>query len=150
MAVFFIHFGDRFFLPHYRPLAELGIYVLAYKLGMLLAVIYSAFQIYWNAQVYQIMQRRDADAVFARLFTYVVLGLSFFGLGIVVASPPALKILAAPGFQGAAALVPVIVAAYYMRGIGDFLRCLFLSSRRARLRRRPATGWEPCSAWPVT
>ncbi|MBZ5580635.1 MAG: lipopolysaccharide biosynthesis protein [Acidobacteriia bacterium] len=130
VAVFLIHFGDRFFLPHYRPLAELGIYVLAYKLGMLLAVIYAAFQIYWSAQVYQIMQRHDADEVFARLFTYVILGLSFFGLGIVVCAQPTLKILAAPAYQGAAALVPVIVAAYYTRAVGDFVRCLFLAAGR--------------------
>ncbi len=130
VAVFFIHFGDRFFLAHYRPMAELGIYVLAYKLGMLLAVVYSAFQIYWSAQVYQIMQRHDADKVFARLFTYVILGLSFFGLGIVVTAKPALRILAAPEYRGAAALVPIVVAAYYMRAVGDFLRCLFLAAGR--------------------
>ncbi len=130
IAVFFIHFGDRFFLAHYRPLAELGIYVLAYKLGMLLAVIYAAFQIYWSAQVYHIMQRHDADEVFARLFTYVILGISFFGLGIVVCARPTLRILAAPAYQGAAALVPVVVVAYYMRAVGDFLRCLFLAAGR--------------------
>jgi len=42
----------------------------------------------------------------------------------------ALRLMAAPAFQGAAALVPVIVAAYCVKGIGDFLRCLFLAEGR--------------------
>jgi O-antigen/teichoic acid export membrane protein len=128
IAMFLIHFGDRFVLPHYRSLAELGIYVLAYKIGMLLSVAYAAFQTYWSAQVFHIMRRDDAETVFARLFTYVILALSFGGLGLIVCSRPALRILVAPAFQGAAPVVPVIVIAYYIRSVGDYLRCLFLAS----------------------
>lgn len=130
MAMFVVHFGDRFVLPHYRPMAELGIYALAYKLGSLLSSVYSPFLNYWNAQVFAIMKRDDAEAVFARLLTYVVLSISFCALGLAVCARPALTILAAPAFRGGAALVPVIVAAYFMRAIGDFVRCLFLAAGR--------------------
>jgi O-antigen/teichoic acid export membrane protein len=130
VAMFFIHVGDRFLLPHYRPLSELGIYVLAYKVGTLLSFMYGSFQLYWNAQVFGIMRREDATSVFARTFTYLILGLSFCGLGLIIGSRPALRIMAAPAFQGAAGLVPFIVIAYYMRAIGDFLRCLFLVQGR--------------------
>ena len=130
LAAAFMNFGDRFILPHYRSLGELGIYVLAYKIGMLMTFIYGSFQIYWSAQVFQIMRRDDAEPVFARMFTYVILGMSFSGVAIAVCARPALRLMAAPAFQGAAALVPVIVAAYCVKGIGDFLRCLFLAEGR--------------------
>jgi O-antigen/teichoic acid export membrane protein len=130
IAAAFINVGDRFILPHYRPLGELGIYVLACKIGMLTMYIYGSFQVYWSAQVFQIMRRDDAEPVFARMFTYVVLGMSFSGLAIAVCAHPAVRLLAAPAFQGATALVPVIVAAYCVRGIGEFLRCLFLVEGR--------------------
>jgi O-antigen/teichoic acid export membrane protein len=130
IGMFIIHFGDRFILPHYRSLNDLGIYVLAYKFGMLLSFVYSSFQSYWSAQVFQIMRRDDAETVFARLFTYVMLGLSFCSLGLVVGSHPVLTALAAPAFRGAVDLVPVIVAAYFLRAIGDFLRCLFMEAGR--------------------
>ena len=120
----------NFVLPHYRSLGELGIYVLAYKFGLLMTFIYGSFQIYWSAQVFQIMRRDDAEPVFARMFTYVILGMSFSGVAIAVCAHPALRLMAAPAFQGAAALVPVIVAAYCVKGIGDFLRCLFLAEGR--------------------
>lgn len=130
IAAVIMNFGDRFILPHYRPLGELGIYVLACKIGMLVTFVYGSFQIYWSAQVFQIMRRDDAELVFARMFTYVILGMSFSGIAIAVCARPALRLLAGPAFQSAAALVPIIVAAYCVRGIGDFLRCLFLAEGR--------------------
>jgi O-antigen/teichoic acid export membrane protein len=134
-----INFGDRFFLPHYRPLADLGIYVLAYKVGMLIAFVYGSFDAHWSAQVFQIMRREDSDRVFARMFTYVVLGLSSAGLALVVCARPILRIMVAPAFQDAAALVPVIVLAYFIRALGDFLRSLFLVAGR--------TGYDAITNW---
>jgi len=128
LAMFVIHFGDRFILPHYRPFSELGIYAIAYKVGMLLSLVYASFQTYWSAQVYQIMRREDAGAVLARTFTYVALAISFCAVGLIVASRPGLRLLAAPAYQGAAGVVPLIVAAYLVRSVGDFFRCLFLSA----------------------
>jgi O-antigen/teichoic acid export membrane protein len=139
IATLIINFGDRFFLPHYRPLADLGIYVLAYKVGMLIAFVYGSFDAHWSAQVFQIMRREDSDRVFARMFTYVVLGLSSAGLALVVCARPILRIMVAPAFQDAAALVPVIVLAYFIRALGDFLRSLFLVAGR--------TGYDAITNW---
>ncbi|MBZ5725181.1 MAG: oligosaccharide flippase family protein [Acidobacteriia bacterium] len=133
LAMFVLHFGDQFILARYRPLAEVGIYALAYKIGMLVSVAGASFQSYWNAQVFQIMRRDDADIVFARLFTYVVLGLAFVGLGLTVCSRPALWILTRPSYRGAAPLIPVIAIAYFLRSVGDFFRCLFLVEGRPSL-----------------
>lgn len=130
VAMFVLNVGDRFILPHYRSMSDLGIYVLAYKIGMLLAFVYASFQTYWSAQVFPIMRRPDAGHVFARTFTYVLTGISFSAIFLVVCSPSALHIMVAPSFWGAAALVPVIVAAYFFRAIGDFMRCLFLVEDR--------------------
>jgi O-antigen/teichoic acid export membrane protein len=130
IAMFIIHFGDRFIIPHFRPLSDLGIYSIAYKIGMLISVVYGSFPKYWNAQIYQIAKRPDADSVIARTFSYMVLILSFCGLGLIVAAKPALRILTAPAFWDAALLVPVIVLAYYVRSIGDFFRCIFLVEGR--------------------
>jgi O-antigen/teichoic acid export membrane protein len=56
--------------------------------------------------------------------------ISFCALGLVVGSKPILEKLTAPSFHGAAVLVPLIVAAYYMRCIGDFFRCLFFAANK--------------------
>lgn len=130
VAMFIIHFGDRFLLPRFRPIEELGLYGLAYKMAMLLSVVYASFQSYWNAQIYRIVQREDAHRVFARIFTHVCLVLCFCSLGLVVFCRPALRVLTAPPFHRVADLVPLLVAAYFVRSIGDFFRCLFLVENR--------------------
>ena len=60
IAMFIIHFGDRFIIPQYRPFSDLGMYAVAYKIGMLISVIHGSFQNYWSAQIYQIAKRPDA------------------------------------------------------------------------------------------
>ncbi len=130
VAMFVIHFGDRFILPHYRPLGDLGIYSIAYKIGMLISVAFGSFQNFWNAQIYQIAKRRDANSIVARTFSYLMLILSFCGLGLIVAAKPVLHLLTREAFWDAALLVPVIVLAYYARAVGDFFRCIFLVEGR--------------------
>ena len=126
IAMFIIHFGDRFIIPQYHPFSDLGTYAVAYKIGMLIGVMYGSFQNYWSAQIYQIAKRPDADSVMARTFSYLMLVLSFAGLGLIVAAKPTLHILSTQPFWDAALLVPVIVLAYYVRAVGDFFRCIFM------------------------
>ena len=127
IAILIIHFGDRFILPHYRSLGELGVYAIAYKLGMMISMVHGSFHTYWSAQVFQIVRRKDAETILPRIFTYMVTVLSFCGLGLIVAALPVLRILAQPAYYGAAVLVPVIVAAYFVRAIGYFIRAVFFA-----------------------
>jgi O-antigen/teichoic acid export membrane protein len=126
MAMLIIHFGDRFILPHYRPLGELGIYGIGYKIGMLISLVYGSFHTYWSAQVFPVAQRDDADIVIPRIFTYVLLVLSFCALGLTVFARPVIRLLTTPEFHSAAFLAPVIILAYYIRSISEFFRCFFL------------------------
>lgn len=127
IASFAIHFGDRFVLPHYRPFADLGVYAVAYKIGMLISMVQSSFGTYWAAQIYQILKRPDAAWVFARSFTYYIAGLLACGLTLLVASKPALAIFAPPTYSRAAGLIPIILMAYLIRSVGDFFRFVFLA-----------------------
>jgi O-antigen/teichoic acid export membrane protein len=132
-ALFVIHFGDRFFLQHYRNLATVGIYGLAYKVGMLIGFVQSSFQSYWSAQMFQVLRRNDSAEVFARVFTYLITLLSFLGLALIFAARPLIELLTAPSFRAASALVPYIVVAYFIRAIGDFFRMLFVVEKRPEL-----------------
>lgn len=130
IAMFVVNFGDQFVLRHYRSLGEVGIYALAYKIGMVVAIAYGSFQTYWAAQVYAIMQRKDAEAIFARLFTYSVLLAATFTILVSVGCGPGLRVLVARDFQAAIPLIPVIAAANGIRAIGEFLRFRFLAAGR--------------------
>jgi O-antigen/teichoic acid export membrane protein len=97
---------------------------------MLLAPIQTAFDLYWHAQLFHIIKRADARAVFARVFTYWMGVLSFCLLGLLVATPPMLRLMMPPEYTRAGALVPIVLVAYFFRALGDFFRVLFVANGR--------------------
>lgn len=130
IAMFVVNFGDQFVLRQYRSFTEVGLYSLAYRIGMLVAIVYGSFNSYWSAQIYSIMRRDDADTVFARLFTYCNLLLAVSGIALIVGSGPGLRILVTHAYWPAAPLIPLLVAANWVRAIGEFLRTRFLAQGR--------------------
>jgi O-antigen/teichoic acid export membrane protein len=130
IAMFIIHFGDSFILPQYRSFAELGIYSLAYQIGMLVSMLSAAFNTYWGAQAFNVARRSDAHAVISRIFTYLILMLSFGSVGLIVACRPVLRILVHPSFLPAIPLVPLIVLAYLIRSIAEFFQRFFVVEGR--------------------
>jgi O-antigen/teichoic acid export membrane protein len=89
-------------------------------------LVYASFQSYWSAQVFPVAQRDDADVVIPRIFTYVLLLVSFCALGLTFACRPIIRLLTTPQFHSAAFLAPVIICAYYIHSISSFFRCFFL------------------------
>jgi O-antigen/teichoic acid export membrane protein len=130
LAVYCINFGDRLILPRYASMADIGLYALAYKVGMLCILPYNSFNNYWSAQMYDVMKREDADSVFARLLTYAVGAIAVPCLGLAIFARPAIRMLAHRDYAGAAAFVPIIACAYGIRCLGDFFRSRFYVAGR--------------------
>lgn len=128
-----MHSGDRFFLQRSVPLADVGVYALGYKFGMLVAFIQLAFITYWNAQVFQVVRLPDGDRTYVRVCTYFVLCLASLAVVLSTFSVPIIRVMTTPAFQGAAALVPAIAAIYVMRGLGDYFRGVFAIHNRPDL-----------------
>jgi O-antigen/teichoic acid export membrane protein len=130
LGMLVLHFGDRYFLQHYVSLAQIGIYALAYKLGMLVAHAQTPFTQYWSAQMFPIMRRADGGKAYVRVVTYYVVASLFIGLALALFSRPLLVMMATPRYYGAASFVPVIALAYVLRGLGDLLRTVFFVEKR--------------------
>src|ERR1017187_7676155 len=95
LAVFFVHYGDRIFLRPRISLAELGVYSLAYKLG--------------------ILSVPGGGRVYARSLTYLMAGLCGMVVVLSLLIQPGLHLIVTPGFYGAAILVPWLPTAYLDR-----------------------------------
>ena len=133
LALFVIHFADRFFLQRYATLSDIGIYSLGYKLGMLISYVHTSFHTYWSTQIYQLVRGEKGSRMITEVFTYLGLVLTFCAVVIVVFAEAALELLATPAFRSAVQVVPWIAAAYVLRGFGDFFRCLFFVENRPGL-----------------
>jgi len=145
LGMFVIHFGDRFFLQRSVSLAELGIYSLAYKIGMLISYVQMPFSMYWFSQMFKIVLGSEGDRIFARTCTYLTTGLTLVGVCIVIFAPLIVKIAVGPTFQGCVVFVPWIVAAYVIRGITEQLRsALFVHKRTGTDSRVVSAGVITC------
>lgn len=127
---FLVHFGDRYFLQRYASLADLGVYSLAYKFGMLVTLAQYAFQGYWNAQVFRVATRPSADALLGRALTYLTLALCAVGLTVTAFARPVVALLAPPAYAPSARLVPLVAAGYVMFGLSAYFQTLFYVKKR--------------------
>jgi len=130
LAMYCINFGDRLILPRYATLDAIGPYALAYRIGMLCVLPYVSFSDYWNAQMYDVMKRDDADTLFARLLTYAMGAIVLPCLALTVFARPAIRLLAHRNFADAAAFIPIIAFAYGIRSLGEFFRSRFFIAGR--------------------
>jgi O-antigen/teichoic acid export membrane protein len=130
IAVMVVNFGDRFFLQRNVTVAEVGLYSLAYKIGMLVGHLQGIFCTYWMSQMFIIMKRPDGNRIFGRVTTYYVLVLSAGAMALSVFAYPVLRLLAAPSYIEAAHYVPLVAIAYLIKAWGDQVRSLVFVEKR--------------------
>jgi O-antigen/teichoic acid export membrane protein len=133
LAVFAIHYGDRFFLQRYVPLAEVGIYSIAYKMGMLVSLAQTAFGQYWGGQLYFVIGGEEGLYRFKRINTYLMLVLSYGCVLVTVFAPAAIRTFTPPQFWACIPFVPWIAAAYIVRAEADYFRAAFFLEKRPGL-----------------
>ncbi len=134
LAFFAIHFSDRFFLNHYANLHDVGIYSLAYRFAFLVTLLVGEpFARVWNVSLYEYAKNEGWERHFGRVLAYLILALVVTGTGISIFIEDVIRLMAAPEFQGAAAVVPILVLAYAIREIGDFFRNVLYINKRSGL-----------------
>jgi O-antigen/teichoic acid export membrane protein len=132
IAMLLVHYGDRFFLSRYCTLAEIGVYALAYKLGMALNYLNSPFQMFWRSQVYSIVDHGDGDRIFVRVFTYLEILFVSVAFALSLFAVPLVQLLSSPGFWGAAAFVPFLVSAYAFNALEYQMQSALLVAAKTR------------------
>lgn len=137
LSNFVLVFSDRYFLNNSAGPAVVGIYSLAYKFAFLLAAFaFMPFNMVWDPQRYAIARKENAPRIYARVFTYLNIGLGVIAMLISVYVDDLLRIMATPPFRPAALLVPVLLAAQVIYSWTAFCNVgLFLRDRTRVLSR---------------
>lgn len=133
LGMFWINFGDRFFLKHCYTDWEVGIYSLGYKFAMMLSfLIGQPFFLIWSTRHYQVIDEEDGEQVYARIGTYLAMILVFAGLGLSLVIPAVMQIVPSEKYITAHLVVPIIVLGYVFRELSDFFRgILFITKKTA-------------------
>lgn len=121
IGTFYTTYGDRFFINHFWSLAEVGVYALGYRFAFALGyLVFGTFNQAWAAQAYQVYREPDGVVTFRRVFVLLSTMLVVVGTALSVLAHDFLRIMADPSFLGAASMVPILVAAIIVRGLGEF------------------------------
>lgn len=124
--------ADRFLLEHYRTLAEVGIYSLAYTCGMAMYLVTSSMLQSWSPMFFDLARQGDSSkSQLGRLSSVLAIVLTAIAtLGALLA--PVLVRLLDPRYRELAALVPLVIAGYLFHGFFALLQLPILQSERSR------------------
>jgi O-antigen/teichoic acid export membrane protein len=130
LGEFVLNYGDRYFLRQVVSLSDIGIYSLAYKIGMLIPTIQGPFALYWLAQEVKVVRAEGGWKIFTRVATYQLLGLTAVTILIALFIEPLLKLLVTPAFRTAGKYGPWIALAYLVRAMSGPPREVFVIEKR--------------------
>ena len=133
MGEIILNYGDRYFLRKAVSLSEIGIYSLAYKIGMLIPLVQYPFQLYWGSQEVKIVRQEGGWRTFTRVATYFTLGLTATGVLLAIFIDPSCDVMVHPSFRAAGKYAVWIALAYLVRAVGGFFREIFVIEKRPDL-----------------
>lgn len=123
---------DRFLLQRYRPLAEVGVYSLAYTIGMVMFMVAFSLLQAWSPMYYDLARDRDNWPMLSALVLRIVVLLAMVASFAAALAPDAVRLLLDPRYGGAAVVVPLIVGGYFLHGLFMYVQLASLQARRAR------------------
>jgi len=129
--IWIMDFSDRYFLTHFTNLHEIGLYSIANKLALALALVILAFRTANAPFQFSVQKDKEAKKIYAKTLTYYIIVTFFVATGLSIFAKEALIILAPPIYlaayrvTGLLAFSIVIYGLYHLIGIG-----LILSDKR--------------------
>jgi len=133
VGMYYITFGDRYFLKYFQDIDAVGVYALAYKFGfMLFALVWAPFSTYWNARQFDYAKQQGAGKLFGNVFFFANAILLAAAAGIIVLTPHFIRLFAQPGYWEAISVIPWIVAAYVVQCWIEYIRFGILQAAKTR------------------
>jgi len=133
LSIWVLMVANRYFLERLSSTTELGLYSLGNRFsGILQFMIIQPFLTTWPSIYFPLAKEKDAPITFSRLTTYFLLIGSFFSLGIIALSNPAIKVMADPKFWGAYKVIPLLVFSVLLYGLFSLLNIGIFIQRKTK------------------
>lgn len=113
LAMWILNSSDRYFLNYLDGPAAVGIYAVGYKVGMIIALAVSAFQIAFGPLVFSAYEEKeDPRRFYIHIVKYMFLILVTLAFGVALFGKEAVKYVVGPQFQDAYIVIPFIAYSY--------------------------------------
>ncbi len=130
-----LQMSDRVVMERYLPLAVVGVYGLGYRVGQVLDMIITSVNLAWSPFFMRTAAtEHDAPRTFARLTTYLTIGMLTLALAVALLARDIVQLFATPEYEEAYRVVQVVVLAFLAHGFYYLLgNQLFYAKRTAWL-----------------
>jgi O-antigen/teichoic acid export membrane protein len=130
-----LHNVDRYFINQWCSPAAVGIYSLGYKLGFSVSMISEPVMRLWVPYALNAVRTPGAQNRLGEYISYVFAVICSAALAISLFANEAVRLVSSPAYNGAAAVVPVVAAAYAIWGVCSMSDIGIIISKR--------TGYKP-------
>lgn len=130
LSQFVLHYSDRFFLTRYATEAELGLYSLAYRFGMLVSVFFGLLSRAWWPWVFRAAAEEESTKHLRRGGALIVLSGAIFCSVVILLARPVIRMVANPSFWDANRYIAPIAIAYWFFISSSSLRVGVLVANR--------------------
>lgn len=115
IASFMLNNGDRYFLNVYCSQADVGIYGLGYKIGMLsMTLVLMPFMKIWSVTMVDISRKPEGPEELGKIATYLLAACAFSTLGFSLLGPYLIRFFSERSYWEAYRVIPVVGAAYIL------------------------------------
>lgn len=118
LAMWILNSSDRYFLKAFTSNADVGIYNVGYRIGMLVTLVSGALQLAYPRFMFSIYNDKpNPQDYFKRINTYFYLLIFTFALGISIFSKEAVQVLTGSAFHSSYVVVPLVAFSYVAYGL---------------------------------
>jgi len=128
-----LSFADRYLLQAHTDLGSVGIYSVAYSLGMGMGIVAAALNQAWAPVYYDIASDEVDRHRLPRFTTAYAAVMTVIGVTAVLAIPDIVRVMSPDEYRAAIQLAPVIVIAYYMQALYFVLSTPIFQAKRTAL-----------------
>ena len=130
-AGFLLNSGDRYFLNIYVPRADVGLYGLGYKIGMLsMLLVLMPFGKIWSVTMVDISKKPDGPYELGKMATYLLCACTFSTLGLSLLGPYLIRFSSDHSYWEAYRVIPIVGAAYIFYSWTTIMDASFYVTKR--------------------
>jgi O-antigen/teichoic acid export membrane protein len=125
--------ADRLILQRYRSMQEVGLYSLAYTIGMMMFLVTSSLGQAWSPVFYRMASQGDVNRpLIGRILAAILLllgAVAMFGAAI---AHPFVRLVLDPRYQQAEKLIPLVIGGYFFHAVFALFQLSVIHTRKAQ------------------
>ncbi|MCW8107260.1 oligosaccharide flippase family protein [Alteromonas ponticola] len=130
----FVTSSSHFIIKELASVADVGLYQLANKFGMIISlIVWTPFSHWWQTERFKIVNNESRRDEFPLIFQCISFVLVMSAIGISFLSPLVLKMMVAPDFYPSVDLIPMLCFHFVLMHLGHMYNLAYLYTEKTKV-----------------